>query len=244
MTVIFENDNEVIVYAVEKIISYARRTQQIFVAQCVWWLASVIGLEQGLVNYIDNIQARWETFVVPEKTSEKRKSISPVPRDIQEDTRRDRVLKECEEILRDSKKEREVMNLKVSGRTQTGRVNPTSISKKLLRERDRVSKIVPNERKSKANRNDKNRSRIEGIEEGQIQRRKASGECLRCAWPSDRKGIHKVKDSRRPIKLGKGTASFPEEKGFRKTERSDIQLLIEEDSSFNSSTEESSDDSF
>jgi hypothetical protein len=47
MTITFENDNDVIIYALEKIISYARRTQQIFVAQCVWWLASIIGLEQG-----------------------------------------------------------------------------------------------------------------------------------------------------------------------------------------------------
>jgi hypothetical protein len=57
MPITFENDNDVIIYALEKIISHARRTQQIFVAQCVWWLAAIIGLEQGLVNYIDNIQS-------------------------------------------------------------------------------------------------------------------------------------------------------------------------------------------
>ena len=53
MTISFENKNNVIVYALEMIISYARGTQQIFVAQCIWWIASVIGLEQGLVTYID-----------------------------------------------------------------------------------------------------------------------------------------------------------------------------------------------
>jgi hypothetical protein len=56
MTIVFENDNDVIVYALEKVISYARRTQQIFVAQCVWWLASIIGLDNGLIVYIDNIR--------------------------------------------------------------------------------------------------------------------------------------------------------------------------------------------
>jgi len=56
MTITFENDSDVIVYALEKIISYARKSQQIFVAQCVWWLASVIGLELGLIAHIDNIQ--------------------------------------------------------------------------------------------------------------------------------------------------------------------------------------------
>jgi len=55
MTITFENDTDIIVYALEKVISYARRTQQIFVAQCVWWLASIIGLEQGLITYVDNL---------------------------------------------------------------------------------------------------------------------------------------------------------------------------------------------
>jgi len=58
MTITFEDNNDVIEYALEKVISYARGTQQIFVAHCVWWLALIIGLEQGLVNYIDNLQRR------------------------------------------------------------------------------------------------------------------------------------------------------------------------------------------
>ena len=55
MTLTFENDNEVIVYALEKVIAYARRTQHIFVAQYIWWLASIIGLESGLITHIDNL---------------------------------------------------------------------------------------------------------------------------------------------------------------------------------------------
>jgi hypothetical protein len=66
MTITFENDNDVIVYALEKVISYSRRTQQIFVAQWVWWLASTIGLEQGLINYIDNIQSPVEVTTAAE----------------------------------------------------------------------------------------------------------------------------------------------------------------------------------
>jgi hypothetical protein len=58
MTITFENDNDIIVYTLEKIISYARNTQQIFVAQCVWWLASITGLEQGLTIHINNLQQR------------------------------------------------------------------------------------------------------------------------------------------------------------------------------------------
>jgi hypothetical protein len=37
---------------------------------------------------------------------------------------------------------------------------------------------------------------------------------LRCAWLSDRKGTHRVKDCRRPVTLEKGTASYPKTKGY------------------------------
>jgi hypothetical protein len=62
MTLNFESHNEVIVYAIEKIIAYARKTQRVFVAQVVWWLALVIGSESGLVIHIDNLHGR--TIVV------------------------------------------------------------------------------------------------------------------------------------------------------------------------------------
>jgi streptogramin lyase len=101
MTITFENDNDVIVYALEKVISYARRTQQIFVAHCVWWLASIIGLEQGLITHIDNLQSRIprEVSITPQDTQENLRNratsnidhlsreVSTTPRDIQEDPR-------------------------------------------------------------------------------------------------------------------------------------------------------------
>jgi hypothetical protein len=40
-----------------------------------------------------------------------------------------------------------------------------------------------------------------GIETSELERWKAAGECLRCAWPFHRKGSHKVKDCVRPIKF-------------------------------------------
>jgi hypothetical protein len=58
MTLNFENENDVVVSALEKVIAHPRRSQHIFVAQCVWWLASIIGLEQGLVIHIDNVHSR------------------------------------------------------------------------------------------------------------------------------------------------------------------------------------------
>jgi len=58
MTIAFENDNNVIIYALEQIISFARKNQNIFIAQCVWWLSSIIGVQHGLVTPIDNIRIR------------------------------------------------------------------------------------------------------------------------------------------------------------------------------------------
>lgn len=58
----FKNDNNVIVYTLEKIIDYARRNHYIFMAQCVWWLASIIGLESGLFTHIDNLHIHSEVY--------------------------------------------------------------------------------------------------------------------------------------------------------------------------------------
>jgi hypothetical protein len=99
MTITFENESDVIVYAFEKVISYARRNQQIFVAQCIWWLASIIGLKQGLVNHIDNLRARerLEPITYPDKTQQIRseKAVSSTPRNLQEDLRLDRILEKA-----------------------------------------------------------------------------------------------------------------------------------------------------
>jgi len=88
MTLTFKNHNEVIVYALEKIIDYARKNQYIFVAQSVWWIASMIVLTEGLVIHIDNIRIRSKADQVP--TSEVKqipsvKEVSATPRELQAD---------------------------------------------------------------------------------------------------------------------------------------------------------------
>jgi len=231
MTITFENDNDVIVYALEKVISYARRTQQIFVAQCVWWLASIIGLEQGLANYIDNIQSRVNVTVIPEEASKVGRIVSPIPGDNQEDQRQDKILEECEEYLKDSKRLREIAALKATGKTYTGLINPTAISKKRLRKQHKRKPVTLPK---------KDNSKTAGIDQAEIQRRRSTGECLRCAWPNDRKGNHRVADCIRPVKLDKGTAGLPKAKGYSEERRVP---QVEEESSRSSSLEESSDDS-
>ena len=58
MTITFDNDSDVIVYALEKIVSFARENQYLFVANCAWWIARVIGLDNRLTIHIDNLASR------------------------------------------------------------------------------------------------------------------------------------------------------------------------------------------
>jgi hypothetical protein len=122
MTITFETDNDVIIYALEKVIAYARRTQQVFVAQCVWWLASIIGLEQGLVIHIDNLQERQvvrspekavpenqgRQHVHPDRVPQvsQRRSVSAIPRDLTEDPRLDKILESAEQVIQESFRDR------------------------------------------------------------------------------------------------------------------------------------------
>jgi hypothetical protein len=214
MTITFKNDNDVIVYALETVISYARRTQQIFVAQRVWWLASIIGLEEALVTHVDILHGR-TTVRKEHTTKEARDSVIPTIPETQgsevqkaKENHQDKILKECVEYLKDSRRLREVAALKATGKTLTGLINPTAISKKFLRKKDchkRKSAELPSI----------HFSNISGIDEAEIKRRKENGECLRCTWPSDTNGPHRVKQYRRPIKLDKGTASFGEAKRYQ-----------------------------
>jgi len=198
MPIIFENDNDIIIHALECVVSYARRTQQIFVAQCVWWLASIIGLEQGLILHIDKLQDREDT-ILPKQLP---RAVPAIPRDLTEDQRVDQVIDNAEQYLRESKRLTELSALKISGKTRTGRLNPLRTTKKSLREAASISKDVAINKLT-------DRSETRGIGNKEISRRNAEGECLRCAWPSNRKGSHRVKNCIRPIKLDTGTAGFP-----------------------------------
>jgi hypothetical protein len=74
MTITFETESDVIVYALEKIISFARENQYLFVANCTWWIAGIIGLDTGLTDYIDKLESK--------KVLIRNRAISSTPRDI------------------------------------------------------------------------------------------------------------------------------------------------------------------
>jgi hypothetical protein len=154
MTITFENDNDVIVYALEKVISYARRTQQIFVAQCVWWLASVIGLQQGLESLINNLQRREAVGVSGDRVEilhpnripniQLPKAVSPVPRDLTEDQRLDRILESAERVIQGSLEDR--------SRVYRNRVNPLPTTKIQLKKARKVKRLQEENRKKEVER--------------------------------------------------------------------------------------------
>jgi hypothetical protein len=220
MTITFENDNDIIKYALEKIISYARRTQQIFVAQCAWWLASIIRLAQGLIVYIDNLGDR-EIITRQEGSSTISKNqtdrdlpkeplqeysgrihpdrikkvtaghaVSSTPRDLTEDQCRDQILESVEQFIEQSTRTCDTcQSRKASGKSKTGRINQLASTNQSLRVTKKRKKFSHKEKYK-----DDSCSKTKGIEEAEMQRRKSEDECLLCAWASDWKGTHRVKD--------------------------------------------------
>jgi len=211
MTITFESDQDVIVYALEKVISYARDNQYSFLAQSVWWISSIIGLQQGLINHIDILKARTEVerstlvtdlaevhsdriinlqgFEDSGNTSDG-DSISTTETDIHNE-----VIKNCELFLEQSKQERQAV-----GRftRDANRVVKRNTTRKAERKARKPLKTFG--------------TQTEGIDGNELRRRKAAGECQRCAWPRDRKGIHKTLDCFRRKRLEKGTAPFPKKR--------------------------------
>jgi hypothetical protein len=158
MTITFKNDNDVIVYAFEKVISNARKNQQIFVAHCVWWLASIFGLEQGLVIHTDNLQKREYSAPLEDHPgivhSDKaqqilfEKAVSLTPRDLMEDQQADQVLERAERFLEETEQNRKNWNT-----WQRNRVNPLPQTKKQLRKANKIKRLQEAGKKQEAKRN-------------------------------------------------------------------------------------------
>jgi len=125
MTTTFENDNDIIIHALEKIIDYARKNQYIFVAQSVWWIASIIGLTEGLVIHIDTLRIRSEVSQLSMKEA------LVTPRDLQRDLRIDidldyihlvqaeQIIKKTKKFINNSWKERKAFKEKPDPLTHT-----------------------------------------------------------------------------------------------------------------------------
>jgi hypothetical protein len=87
---------------------------------------------------------------------------------------------------------------------------PNNFKQKFQGRKDRFDK------KSKNKSNKTYAEQTEGIDKSELDRRKAAGECQRCAWPGDRKGAHKTMDCFRWARKEVGTAPFPKAKEYQK----------------------------
>jgi hypothetical protein len=118
-------------------------------------------------------------------------------------------LDQAEEVIKASRRERQRLR-------SSGRVNPLPTIKAKLKQVQKANDYT----------------KTEGIPESEIARIKTAGECLGCAWLSDRKETHRVKHCRRLVRLEKGTACFPKAKGYViKDDTSEEDHSSEEDSS-------------
>jgi len=136
MTITSENDNDIIVYALEKVISYARDNQYIFLAQSIWWIASIIGLTKELVAHIDKLRKQPESSrtsvavctnfstVHPARINQitEEREISATPRDLTEDQCTNQVLDRAERYIEESERLRKQL--------QQNKVNPFPQTKK------------------------------------------------------------------------------------------------------------------
>jgi hypothetical protein len=77
-------------------------------------------------------------------------------------------------ISQDSQRLRDLATLRSTRKAESGCINPLASTKQSLR----IAK--------KKDRKEQNK--MEQIDQSEILRRKKAGECLRCAWPADRKG--------------------------------------------------------
>ena len=124
-------------------------------AQCVWWLASIIGLESGLVIHIDNLRKRESSATLekgvgnihPDRIQQipSERAISSTPRDLAEDLRIDRVLEAAEKCISSSERLRNTW--------QRNRINPLPQSKNQLKKARKVKRLQEENRKSEVERN-------------------------------------------------------------------------------------------
>jgi hypothetical protein len=138
-----------------------------FVAQCVWWLVSTIGLEQGLINHIDTLQGREDITaqtivpiehqevlrqvqlaqaVHPDRVAQisNQRSVSAAPRDLTEDQRLDRILESAERGIQASFRDSSV--------TRQNRVNPLPSTKTQLKKARKAKHLLEARNKQEADR--------------------------------------------------------------------------------------------
>jgi len=148
MPVNFQNDSDVIVYALEKIIVYAQNNKHIFLAQSIWWIASIIRLQQGLIIHIDNLWSREEKVAQEASTSLdgiEEGFVSTTPRDLTKDRGANQLLESPKRFIEESTRSHNTW--------QCSRVNPLPQTKAQLKKAQKVKRPQDMRRQSEQARN-------------------------------------------------------------------------------------------
>jgi len=181
-------------------ISYTRDNHYIFLAQSIWWISSVIGLQKDLVTYIDHLRVRLDIAkqVAPSSLLLESEQWSTSEGDIQ-----DEILRNCEEFREHSRQETKAIGRRTF---QTCQV----VKRKARKQNEESVKTFE--------------TQTVGITGSEFWQRQAACECQRCAWPDHRKGAHKTNDCIRWIWKEEGTAPFPEAKQSQQLKAKDKRI--------------------
>jgi hypothetical protein len=121
MTVTFDSDSDIIVYALEKIISFARENQFLFVANCAWWIARIIGLDSGLTIFIVYLETRKQIGS---------NKLSTTPKDIARSESSGQELDKLEDSIRRHKNRNPPRDSRVTRSNPTGGIQKLSRNKR------------------------------------------------------------------------------------------------------------------
>jgi hypothetical protein len=114
----FGNNNDIIVYTFEQTISYTRKNQYIVISQSIWWIASGIGLQQRLMEYIDTLNKRSAIGLLQFKATSELviQEIFAIPRDFTEEQRAEQIIYCAKRFVEESESTRNTL--------QRNRVDP------------------------------------------------------------------------------------------------------------------------
>jgi hypothetical protein len=204
----FNNEHDILIWSFSYPIRRFEDSQNLFAAQCVWWLVSLTNLTD-LVEYY----CHYRTFPSDYNNHVIQRGRHPAADlDASKPGLINNVHISRKHLIKDLVLESDLLPRKdeqsTEGSEELCRKASGRISKKRIQNQSSESKRT----KLRHNKKQKPGSRsssLEDINTAEIKRRRESGECLRCAWPADRKGTHQVRKCRRAIKLDNCTAPFP-----------------------------------
>jgi len=83
MSITFENEANIILWSLAKLLVTFEERQYHFAAQCIWWIAALVQLDPALRYFIDHRELPSKVMGVDAETQSTEMLISPTPRDLQ-----------------------------------------------------------------------------------------------------------------------------------------------------------------